>query len=154
MTKPAAALVAAAIVWALAAGCSSTDTTRVAASRAPSTTATVATTTTKPAQLQVTVPDCGAGAYRPATLLIVCNNGGTMATEVEWTAWSSSGASGTGTVFLQIHGTQQSGRASLQLTDVADKGTSGPQFTRLTVTWIGRSPDGHPNDTFELGNSA
>ena len=121
---------------------------------APTTTvATVApTSTTNPPSLQVTVPDCGAGAYRPTTLLITCATGGTMATGVQWTTWSSAGAKGTGTVHLQMSGQQQSGEANLELSNVSDKGTSGPQYTLLTVTWVGRSPDGHTSDSFQLGN--
>ena len=120
---------------------------------APATTA-ASTSTTTAVPLQVTVPDCGAGAYRPTTLLIVCGTGGTMATGIQWSSWGSSGASGTGTVDLQPGKSQLSGQANLQLTNAVDKGAGGPQFTRLTVIWIGRSPDGRPSDSYELGNGA
>jgi hypothetical protein len=143
------AVTGAALACALAA-CSSaqrvgTEPTTTGATVAP-------TSTTSPPALQVTVPDCGAGAFRPMTLLITCATGGTMATGVQWSTWSSAGATGTGTVHLQSSGQQESGQADLELSNVSDKGTSGPQFTLLTVTWVGRSPDGHTSDSFQLGN--
>lgn len=98
------------------------------------------------------MPDCGAGAYRPSTLLIVCSTGGTMATGIQWTAWGTTAASGTGTVHLAVGGSEQTGSAKLELSDVSEQGDKGPQFSRLTVTWIGPSPDGHPTDSFPLGN--
>jgi hypothetical protein len=110
------------------------------------------TSTTNPESFQVTVPDCGAGAYRPTTLLITCANGGTMATGLKWTTWTPAGAKGTGTVHVQVSGQQQSGEANLELSNVSDNGTSGPQYTLLVVTWVGRSPDGHTSDSFQLGN--
>lgn len=119
----------------------------------PTTTVTSASTTTR-VSLEVTVPDCGVGAYRPTTLLIVCGTSGTMATGIQWSSWDSSGASGTGTVDLQPGKSQLSGQANLQLTNAVDKGAGGPQFTHLTITWIGRSPDGRPSDSYELGNGS
>lgn len=125
-------------------------------SGAPATTAASASTSvsTVPgstAALQATVPDCGAGAYRPATLLITCATGGVMATGVQWSSWGASTASGTGTVHMTVGGQAASGQADLALSDVVT-GSSGPQFTVLTVTWTGRSPDGHPTDTYRLGS--
>lgn len=73
-----------------------------------------------------------------------------MATGIEWSSWSAGGATGVGTVHVQT-GT---GRANLALGDVQEKGAAGPQFTRLTVNWIGSSPDGHASDSFELGNGS
>jgi hypothetical protein len=109
-----------------------------------------ATTTSQP--LEATVPDCGAGAYRPSTLLIVCSTGGTMATGIQWTAWGTTAASGTGTVHLVVGGSEHAGWANLELSGVSERGNNGPQFSRLTVTWIGPSPDGHPTDSFPLGS--
>ena len=142
-------------VTGAAAACSSSE--RVRTAPTIFTTSTTAgspgqgpTTTSTP--LEATVPDCGAGAYRPSTLLIVCSTGGTMATGIQWTAWGTTAASGTGTVHLAVGGSEQTGSARLELSDVSERGNNGPQFSRLTVTWIGPSPDGHPTDSFPLGN--
>ena len=152
MTHSVRVALASAALACTALACGSSHRVRTAPTTIATTVAPVSITT--PPTLQVTVPDCGAGAYRPATLLITCAVEGTMATGIQWSTWSSSGASGTGTVHLQVSGQEQTGDANLALGSVADKGTSGPQFTFLTVTWIGRSPDGHASDTFQLGNGS
>jgi hypothetical protein len=106
-----------------------------------------APTTTPP--LTPTAYNCGAAAYEPATLLIVCGVGTSMATGVKWSDWTSTSASGHGEVAV-------TGRpphpASLRLGSVVATG-AGPQFSLLTVTWSGTSPDGHPADTFHLDTS-
>jgi hypothetical protein len=96
-----------------------------------------------------TVPDCGGGAYKPATLLIVCGNNTTMATDVTWSAWTASGAAGSGTVHLVNAGASATAPGRLALSDVVN-GPIGPQFTLLTVVWTGTSPDGKTTDTFRL----
>ena len=75
-----------------------------------------------------------------------------MATGIEWTAWSDSGASGKGTVHLTVDGSPETATADLQLSGMSVNGNNGPQFTHLTVTWLGRSPDGHLSDSYQLGN--
>lgn len=102
--------------------------------------------TTAAPRLTPTVYNCGGGAYEPATLLIVCGVDTTMATGVEWATWTSSAASGKGNVAVTGHPPQP---ASLALRNVVTTST-GPQFSVLTVTWTGASPDGHPSDTFHL----
>lgn len=96
-----------------------------------------------------TVFDCGGGAYEPKTLLVVCGVDTTTVTDVKWTSWNASGATGSGTV--NLHGSRQHGSApaALTLSDVVQTG-NGRQFSLLTVTWTGRSPDGHPTDQFKL----
>jgi hypothetical protein len=96
-----------------------------------------------------TVPNCGGGAYKPQTLLIVCGSGTTTATGVSWRSWGSASASGSGTVHLQVKGQAVAAPAALLLTGVVD-GPVGPQFTRLTVTWTGTPPDGNARDTYHL----
>lgn len=146
--------VVAALVAAAASACGSTRSTH-AVSNAGTTATTTPVSTTTAVSLEVTVPDCGAGAYRPATLLIVCANGGTMATDIRWASWGPGAANGVGTVHLQAGqegSAEQVGDANLELSDVVDTGAAGPRFTRLTVSWIGRSPDGRTSDTFQLGS--
>ena len=96
-----------------------------------------------------TVPNCGGGAYKPETLLIVCGTGTTMATGVSWRSWAPTAASGSGTVHLQVNGQSVSAPAALLLSDVV-KGPVGPQYTLLTVTWTGTRPDGNARDTYHL----
>ena len=55
---------------------------------------------------------------------------------------------------MTVGGHQESGQADLSLSKLADTADNGPQFTLLTVTWIGRSPDGHPTDTYQLGGGS
>lgn len=159
MTASARSALAVLVLAAGGAGCSSSQPGRsvseagTTASTASTTTiTTTTTTTTRTEQLQVTVPDCGAGAYRPTTLLIVCATRGAIATDIRWTSWDAAGASGEGTV--QLQGGAETGNAGLLLGDVSEDGDTGPHFTRLTVKWIGRSPDGHPSDSFQLGNGS
>jgi len=113
--------------------------------------------TTRPTgPLTPTVPDCGGGAYEPKTLLIVCGTvtggtgpGTTMATNVSWASWSQSGASGAGIVNLRVGGQSVTTPARLDLSTVVT-GAMGPQFSLLTVTWTGRSPDGRLVDVYHL----
>jgi hypothetical protein len=109
----------------------------------------VSTTPTTVAGQLPTVPDCGAGAFEPTTLLIVCGNSSTMATGLHWSSWTQGSAAGSGTVQLTVAGRPASQGAHVALTDVVS-GESGPQYTELTVTWTGPSPTGHPVDTFRL----
>lgn len=109
-------------------------------------------TTTPPASEPTAVPtvfNCGGGAYEPKTLLVVCGIASTHVTDVAWTSWTGSGATGTGTVHLSASGNHASAPASLELSKVVQTG-NGPQFSELTVTWTGTSPDGHPTDQFHL----
>lgn len=114
-----------------------------AASPAPSSTA-----TTQPARM-TTVFNCGGGAFQPSTLFVVCGDGTTNITGARWVSWTPAGATGTGTVNLVSGGHTATGTAKLQLGQV-DQTPSGPQFSELTVTWTGSSPDGHAVDRFHL----
>lgn len=148
-------LVALAVALVVAAGCGSshhpaaviTGATTTTPTTAP--TVTTAVTPTTVANQLPTVPNCGGGAYKPTTLLIVCGTGTTMATGVTWRSWGPATATGTGTVHLQVHGQATTSAANLALDRVV-AGPVGPQFTRLTVTWTGGSPDGRPQDVYPL----
>ncbi len=137
------------------AGCSShsevTQTSSPSTASTPTMTAPVATTSppaTVAGQLP-TVPDCGAGAYKPATLLIKCGIASEMATGVQWTSWDASGAEGQGTVHLTVNGRPTTAPAHLVLSDVAT-GADGPQFSVLVVQWIGTSPTGSASQRVTL----
>ena len=112
------------------------------------------TSTSSKAALQTTVPDCGAGAYRPQTLLVTCVAGGITVTGIEWSTWASSGAAGMGTVHMTVGGRQESAEADLTLSKVVQTGLGGPRFSLLTVTWTGRSPDGRASDTYQLAGGS
>ncbi len=125
------------------------------------TVATVASPTTTPpatsrpadtvAHQLPTVGNCGGGAYKPATLLITCTSGdaGVMATAVTWQSWSTTAATGSGTVHLLVHGQETTRPATLTLADV-ETGAVGPQFRRLTVAWTGPSPTGVSQTVYQL----
>lgn len=140
-----------AAVAAVAAGCGGSGSGGVhTASPSPNRTVVTAPPSSLPGQVP-TVFDCGGGAYEPATLLVQCGlaTTTTSVTGIHWTSWTANGAEGSGTVNLagaQGHG---SGGARLQLGTVVQSG-NGPQFSRLTVTWTGASPDGRPTDEFQL----
>lgn len=147
------------LVAAAAAALSACGSATPARSGSPVTTATTvtsvadSTSTSSTAALQTTVPDCGAGAYRPQTLLVTCVTGGITVTGIEWSSWSSSGAAGSGTVHMTVGVRQESGQADLTLSKVEQTSAGGPRFSLLTVTWIGRSPDGHASDTYHLAGA-
>ncbi len=152
------ALTAACIAGALAgalAGCGSTSHQTTTATSVPAVTTEPPTTVSTPSSaptsvpLMTTVPNCGGGAYKPATLLIVCGVNTTTATNIAWSIWTASAAAGSGTVHLVQTGTSATAPGRLTLSDVVN-GPIGPQFTLLTVVWIGTSPDGRATDTFRL----
>jgi hypothetical protein len=96
-----------------------------------------------------TVPNCGGGAFEPETLLIVCGVSSAMATGVSWAYWSPTSATGTGKVHLSVGGRPVEAPARLSLAQVRT-GSTGPQYSQLTVTWTGPSPDGHRQDVYRL----
>jgi hypothetical protein len=141
---------------AITAACSSTNgrsganvATGTTVGASPSVTSARAAPVTTPAGRLPTVPNCGGGAYKPQTLLIVCGSGTTMATGVSWRSWEPGLASGSGTVHLQVKGHPASAPATLQLSEVVD-GPGSPQFSALTVTWTATPPDGKARETFHL----
>lgn len=139
----AAALVAAG-AWALA-SCSSAAPRSHSAVPAGSSPPASSTTL---AGLTPTVYDCGGGAYEPATLVVVCGVGTTTVTGARWSSWDASGARGTGMVHLGSSARPGS-PAELDLSDSVAT-PQGPQFSLLTATWTGTSPDGRRYDQFHL----
>ena len=100
--------------------------------------------------IQPTVPDCGRNAYRPSVLHIECGSAGPTATGIHWDSWQPSRAAGIGLVQMQVGGQQRSSRADLVLSYPVNDGAGRPEFTQLTVSWLGASPDGRRADTFQL----
>ncbi len=122
-----------------------------AASTTPTTAAGASPPATTVAHQLPTAPNCGGGAYKPATLLIVCASGdkAVMATGVTWRSWDATAALGSGTVHVLVDGHPAARPATLSLAGVTN-GAVGPQFTQLTVTWIGSSPTGAPRVSYQL----
>lgn len=124
---------------------------------------TAATTTTGPApssstvagQATTVVADCGAGAYRPARIIVTCANTGVIATQIQWSTWSSSGARGTSVVEVNpckptcAASSDKPYSARLQLSDPVST-SSGPRFSLVTLTWSGASPYGQPSNSYQL----
>ncbi len=121
------------------------------ASTTPATVAPASMPATTVAHQLPTAPNCGGGAYKPATLLIVCASGdqAVMATGVTWRSWGDTAALGSGTMHVVVHGQPAARPATLRLAGVTT-GSVGPQFTQLTVTWIGSSPTGAPRAVYHL----
>jgi hypothetical protein len=138
---------AVAVLAVSVAACSSSARTGTAAPTTSTATQTVPTSAPIVNGQAPTVFDCGGGAYEPATLLVVCGIATTMVTGVKWTSWTSTAASGSGSVHLTGHA--QPAPADLALSAVVST-PHGPQFSVLTVTWTGPSPDGKPSDVFDL----
>jgi hypothetical protein len=132
----------------VATGGTSTTTAAPATTR-PATTRPATSTTVARQVVLPTAPNCGGGAFKPATLLIVCGSGTTVATGVTWRSWDVSGATGSGTVHLVVNGDQTASPATLRLDQAVD-GPVGEQFSRLTVRWTTTSPDGKAEDVYQL----
>ena len=129
-----------------------------AASTAPTTATTTTTLVTVPGQATTVVADCGSGAYQPARIVVTCGNGAVVATEIHWSQWTVSQASGTSVV--QVNTCQPSCAAQsakpfngrVALSDPV--GTShGPRFAHLTITWTGPLPYGQASNSYSLTTS-
>lgn len=137
-------------------GSSQTPVTKINPTQGTVTIETPTSTTGEAGSQSQTVPtvfDCGGGAFEPKTLLVTCANAAkdatTTVTGITWTSWSSTNASGTGTVHLYVAGKQVSAAATLSLGTVKQT-PNGLEFSSLAITWTGPSPDGQPNLTLPL----
>jgi len=147
LSRRGVARAGAAVVVAFGCAACSSGTHNVVAS-STTTGSAVTTPATTTAGRTPTVFDCGGGAYEPSTLVVVCGTGTTIVTGAAWTSWTASGASGTGTVHLGS--SSAPGRpARLTLSDAVAT-PQGPQFSLLTATWTGPSPDGKTSESFHL----
>ena len=72
-----------------------------------------------------------------------------MATGVTWRSWDTTGAVGSGSVHMMVHGQPIAHPATLSLSGVTD-GPVGPQFTALTVSCTGSPPTGSPRVSYHL----
>ena len=101
------------------------------------------------AQTVPTVFNCGGGAFKPETLLVACAKEATTVTGITWTSWSSTSATGRGTVHLYVKGKLVNAGAKLTLGGVKQT-ANGLQFSTVSLTWTGPSPDGPPTVSLAL----
>ena len=105
------------------------------------------------------VSDCATGAYKPARIVATCPTTKVVVTDISWTTWTASAASGTASA--QVDGCQPTCAAqsavpypaTVALSDPVSS-ARGPRFSRLTLTWSGKGPFGHPSDAYALVTSA
>jgi hypothetical protein len=128
------------------------------ATSAPPTTAGSTTISTEAGQATTVVADCGSGAYRPARIVVTCADSGVVATEIQWSQWTTGQAVGTSVV--QVNPCQPTCAAQTakpyngQITLSNPVGTShGPRFARLTIAWTGSAPYGQPSNSYALTTS-
>lgn len=153
-----AALAVSAAVALGGCGSSPSSTAKSASTNPPPATGVVpsspGSTTTSPGRPPL-VSDCGGSAYEPTTLYVTCGQAKLTATEIHWVSWSRSQAQGSAVMSVLAcqpscaQGHEQLIRAHLSL--MAPKPTAhGPEFSSLTITWSGPSPDGKPVETYPL----
>jgi hypothetical protein len=158
----AVAIVAAVVaVVAVAAGCSSPPPARTTSPGATSGTSRPRATSS-PASLPRVIADCTAppplgqrASLKPTSITVACADNGIGVEKLSWTSWTSSFATGQGTVWE--NGCQPNcamGKigyypATVTLSAVRQT-TSGPLFSRLTAAYQRSGPSGHKVDHFVL----
>ena len=91
----------------------------------------------------------------PSTITLACADDGIGAQDLTWTTWTSTGASGSGTVWENdctpdcASGTFHDFPATIALSDVRSS-PDGPAFSVLTAIYSGAEPNGLPTETFQL----
>jgi hypothetical protein len=104
------------------------------------------------------VADCGTTAYEPQRIDVTCTNSSVVATEIRWSGWSSTRATGTAVVELNRCQPTCSASsavpypASITLTDPV-MSAGGARFSQAQITWSGSLPLGHPSDTYALSTT-
>jgi hypothetical protein len=102
----------------------------------------------------VVTADCIHGQYKPKKIIIACGDGSEYLTGLKWSSWSSTKASGTGTVKLNnckpscVAGHFISYPAKVALTRV-EHCSAAPKtrFSRLTITYTHKHPGKHSTET-------
>jgi hypothetical protein len=91
--------------------------------------------------------DCQTNAYKPKAVTVFCGDGGMPISKIKWSAYGAKQAEGRGVASVNdcdpdcASGTSTNYRARLHLSRVRQCGDV-PQFTRLTVTFVGKAPKG------------
>jgi hypothetical protein len=97
----------------------------------------------------VIVDDCNnAGRVEPRTIQLTCGDGSAVASDLAWSRWSASAATGHG-VINQVScvpncasGKDVAYRVDLTLSKPVRTQNGAVDFTRIVVTFLGKSPDG------------
>lgn len=92
-------------------------------------------------------------SIRPAVITLACADDGLGVTNMTWTSWTTSAATGTGTLWEKLCKPNcadgQIGTYPVAVTLSAVKTSSqGPWFSRLTVTWEATRPPNQTPDSF------
>jgi hypothetical protein len=91
----------------------------------------------------------------PSSIIVACADAGIGVQGLDWSSWTSTGASGSGQVWWNdctpdcATGTINHYPASIALSDV-EPSSDGAAFSVLTVSYTGAEPEGKPVDTFHL----
>jgi hypothetical protein len=97
---------------------------------------------------------CGTGnaVTRPASVILTCADDGEVATNLDWTRWSTTSAAATGLVAWRSPHTAgwESAEAQITLTAPVAEGSRGTLFTKLVLHVTGATPHGFMRDlTFD-----
>ena len=101
--------------------------------------------------------DCQNPSYQPATILLACGDGSSVATQIRWSSWGPTSATGTAVIRQALcnpncaQGSEGTFPASITLSGVQSAGSSGQLFSILTATFSGASPTGTPSETYNIG---
>lgn len=97
------------------------------------------------APLTTFINDCGDLAQKPSDVVLRCADGYSMVTDVKWSSWKKSRATGRGTF-------EQGAKSyPARITLNAPKTQSGQRvFTRMVVSFIGKGPKGKKSQIFKI----
>ncbi|HET9173138.1 MAG TPA: hypothetical protein VFN97_27165 [Actinospica sp.] len=92
---------------------------------------------------------CGQGpdSVKPGSMILACADDGELADQLQWSSWTSTGATATGRVTWRGHGgTWNSAAASVTLAGPVSVPGHGTLFTRLELHVTGPTPKGFMRD--------
>jgi hypothetical protein len=127
-------------------------TSTTAPSSATTSTTVAPTTTAAPVDV---IANCTSATYEPATIILACGDGGVSATQISWSAWGATSATGTSIIKANLcnpdcaQGSTGSFPATITLSGVTS-GASGQIFSTLTASFSGASPNGNPTESYSL----
>ena len=94
-------------------------------------------------------------SVRPGSITLACADAGLGVQKMTWNEWTASAATGQGRLWEKLcrpncaEGKIATYPVAVTLSAVRSS-SSGPWFSRLTVTWKGRRPPGHLPGSFPL----
>jgi eukaryotic-like serine/threonine-protein kinase len=144
-----------AAVTSLPATTAAPTTTAPATTTVPTTASASTSTTSVASGVVKVIADCQNPAYEPTTIILACADGGITATQISWTSWGATSATGTSVIQANLcnpncaQGTMGSFPANITLSSVTS-GSGGGLFSTLTAVFTGASPTGSPTQTFSI----